>query len=541
MQPLGVTVAGALVLALAGCTPAPALVSTDPEDPPTISHLGSSSGSTTRASDLELPKPAGVEKGDVLLARVAARDNVSADMTAWGWEQVSVEQSAGLLKSWIFVKVAEAGEPAKYSFDISAVSPMGGSVSAFRGVDRVDPIDTFSGEVNPDARTFSTSALLTSVGNDLAVWFGTQVWAGSSCPDDSIRAPSSLTESVDGCLRSKTTGLVYNSAFSQLGAAGTQEAWTGRSAFARTNITQAVALRPAVPQQVADRYASASVDVGTFTLRRKEELWEASGLATSRRNSHVAYIHSENEHHGMVAVDTRDAAVLGRFTVPIPGQFDWEDIATGPCPAGSCLFAGDIGSSRGDGQVRSTFAVYRVPEPTIPGQISGALTGDLFRYAYPDGSHNAEALMVHPVSGEIYVITKTPTGRSGVYKFPSPLPEPSETTVATLIKVASLDVPRWTGNPNNEHAETWHAQVTAAAIHPLANRFLIRTPYRVYEYRGASGGSFESTFTATPIALTAPSGEGQGEAIDYAPDGSAYFTISERESTSYTLKRVDRR
>ena len=89
-------------------------------------------------------------------------------------------------------------------------------------------------------------------------------------------------------------------------------------------------------------------------------------------------------------------------------------------------------------------------------------------------------------------------------------------TVTTLTKVATLDVPPWTGDPGDTAAATWYAQVTAATIHPAANRFLIRTPYRVYEYRGTPGGSFDSALAATPVALTAPSGEGQGEAVEYA-------------------------
>ena len=82
--------------------------------------------------------------------------------------------------------------------------------------------------------------------------------------------------------------------------------------------------------------------------------------------------------------------------------------------------------------------------------------------------------------------------------------------------------------------------MSAAAIHPSADRFLIRTPYMVYEYRAPAGGSFESAFTGTRVTLTAPSSEGQGEAIDYAPDGSGYYTLGEEKAPPYLLKRVDR-
>lgn len=495
-----------------------------------------------RGDTLELPRPNGVEQGDVLLARVAHRDDVSASMTSSGWAQVTTTQSAGLLKAWIFVKVAEVAEPEAYAFEATVPGPMAGSVSAFRGIDRDNPVDAASGQVNGKARALTSPPLRTTVGNDVAVWFGTQVFVGSSCPADTLVAPGGFRGTITTCATSPTSGLAVNVAYAQLGAAASQPGWTGRSRFPRTNIAQVVALRPAVPKQVADRYASRSVDVGTVRLRTTKELWEASGLATSQTQANVAYVHGEEDYPQLVAVDTTDASVLRRFTVPIPSQYDWEDIATGPCPAGSCIFAGDIGSSRSSGLRSTAFAIYRVPEPDVAHAPDGAsLTGELFRFAYPDGVHNAEGLMVHPGTGQIYVVTKSRDGRSGVYAFPTPLPPPSPVTVTTLTKVATLKLPAWPGSPADRHAATWYAQVTAAAIHPFANRFLVRTPYRVYEFRGETGGSFESALTAEPTVLTAPTGERQGEAIDYAADGSAYFTLSEEPTPTYTLRRVDRR
>ena len=48
--------------------------------------------------------------------------------------------------------------------------------------------------------------------------------------------------------------------------------------------------------------------------------------------------------------------------------------------------------------------------------------------------------------------------------------------MTTLTEVTALDVPVWTGDPLSLHARTWLAQVTAAAIHPASNRFLLHRP-----------------------------------------------------------------
>ena len=516
---------------------------------PAITYRGSTSARSTDATSVTVARPAGATAGDVLVARVANRGNVTAEMSGDGWDVVGATHSAALLKSVLLTRVLTADEPATYTFDVSAASNLVASISAYDHVDQARPVEGYAGKVNGNSDVFATPAVTSTLGNTVGLWFGTQLYSGSDCGPAGITAPSGLSEVVESCLPGDD-GIAFESSYRQLGAAGSRTGWVGGSGFDRTNVAQVVTLRPASPVQVADRYASSSVNVGKLwdgydadgardTALPDQVLHEPSGLAASRVNPDVAYVHSESDVEGMVAVSTRDARVVGKYDVAIPQQWDWEDIATGPCPSGSCIFAGDIGRENGKPNPPSTFSVYRVAEPDLAaGETSGRLTGDWFRFRYPDGSHNAEALMVHPVTGRVYVITKEQDGQSGVYAFPATLPAPSSTTVTTLTRVATLDVPTWTGDPENTHAATWYAQVTAAAIHPAANRFLVRTPYAVWEYRGSS---FEAALASQPVALTAPTGEGQGEAIDYATDGSAYYTVSERATAPYMLKRVDRR
>ena len=80
----------------------------------------------------------------------------------------------------------------------------------------------------------------------------------------------------------------------------------------------------------------------------------------------MLYTHSEIDDKTMVAISATDASVLERFTLSNVGQWDWEDIATGPCPAGSCVYAGDIGGAKDGGQVRGNdYNIFRVAEPTV--------------------------------------------------------------------------------------------------------------------------------------------------------------------------------
>jgi hypothetical protein len=376
-----------------------------------------------------------------------------------GWVEVGSSQSAFQLQSVVLTRVATAEEPSTYTFRSSVPTSLVASITGFGNVDSTDPVDRYVGKVNGGSVTLGTPPVTTRAGNELAVWFGTQVASAAGCDSSAISPPASFSAIAGGdCLSGSDAVLALGTAYRQLGAPATGSGWAGSSVLAATNIAQVVTLRPSSLVQAADRFASSSVDVGKIwdgydaagnrdVTLPDSELHEPSGLAASRIDPDTLYVHSESDVQGMVAVDASDARVIGRYDVAIPQQWDWEDIATGPCPTGSCIFAGDIGRSNGKPNPPSTFAVYRVPEPDIAaGEDSGTLTGDWFRFRYPDGAHNAEALMVHPETGAIYVITKEKSGTSGVYAFPDPLPAPSSTKITTLTKVATLHVPTWTGS-----------------------------------------------------------------------------------------------
>lgn len=518
-----------LCAALAGCAfDAPDTEDVTAQALSTITHRASASATALNATSLAIAKPAATAAGDVLIARIANRNQVGATLTTpAGWTVLRSDQSASQLKTWVAWKLASSSEPASYAFGLDIASNVAGSISAFAGADPTSPIDASSGQKNGTSATLAAPAVTTSASNGVAIWLGTQLWGGAACPSSPLVPPSGFTELFDTCLVSTSAGVLFDAATLALGAAGAQPAWTGGSPFANTNTAQVVTLRPAggAACSVGDTYASTYTTLGNLTAT---EIVEVSGLAASRVNPGVLYAHSENNAN-FVAISKTNAAVLGSYVAGVE-PWDWEDIATGPCPAGTCIYMGDIGKSSGHPPPEpTTFAVYRMKEPNLAaGQTSGSITGDRFPFQYPDSAQNAEALLVHPTTGAIYVVTKNgTTGISNVYKFPSPLPAPG--VMATLIKVASVQLPL--GPDGNFRS------VTAGAIHPCADRLLLRTYRAVYEYR-ATGG-FETAFAAAPVTLT-DTVEGQGEAIEYDADGSGYFTMTERAAAPYPLKRVAR-
>lgn len=238
---------------------------------------------------------------------------------------------------------------------------------------------------------------------------------------------------------------------------------------------------------------------------------ELSGLAASRSQPGVLFAHNDSGDSARFwALSASTGAVLQEFLVQGASNRDWEDLSLGPCDAGSCLFLGDIGDNS---RVRTDYAVYVVPEPRV--SSGGATMGVPFErlpFQYPNAEkYNAESLIVDPVSGRPYVLTKMPGGQASLaFRFPLPL---TPGVTATLEQVATLPVPTPTD-----------LQLTGADVAPCGDALLLRMYNRLVLLQ--SDGGLETAFAATPQAVPVAQ-EAQGEAVAFSADGRSYFTASE--------------
>jgi hypothetical protein len=106
--------------------------------------------------------------------------------------------------------------------------------------------------------------------------------------------------------------------------------------------------------------ASYGAPSATGTL--PSSLIELSGVVASRRYPGVLYAHNDSGATANVTVFSDTAAPLGEIVLSNVTAIDWEDIAVGPCAAGSCVFVGDIGDNA---LAYPSRAVYRFAEPDI--------------------------------------------------------------------------------------------------------------------------------------------------------------------------------
>jgi hypothetical protein len=250
------------------------------------------------------------------------------------------------------------------------------------------------------------------------------------------------------------------------------------------------------------------------------DVTESSGLVASRRNPGLYWTHNDSgDGPFLYCIDGRGSA-CGAWRVSGADAVDWEDIAAGPGPdpATPYLYVGDIGDNLGD---RRQIVVYRVPEPVVdraappPAKASPGLTAlaEALTLRYPDGPHDAEALLVHPRTGDVYIVVKEPSPK--VYVARAPI---ESSVTRTLQEVATLPV----GGPAPFNL------VTGGDIAPDGRRVALCTYGDGYELRLPDDApSFDAIWTQPLVPLTLGV-RAQGEGIAYRLDGRALLTTSER-------------
>lgn len=251
----------------------------------------------------------------------------------------------------------------------------------------------------------------------------------------------------------------------------------------------------------------ASVDASVLACGARDigllpkALDELSGLALSRRHADVLYAHNDSgDTARFFALSSVDARLLATFSLSNVLADDWEDIAVGPCATekgSSCVYLADIGDNN---LKRENVVIYELPEPTLSSDKRLSATAHTFRY--PDGPQNAETLLVHPQTGQAYVVGKAFGGASKMYRV----------TLRGANSMASRE-----GSVSLPGGLL--ALATGGSFHPDGKRFALRTYGDLFEYAWPLSG-------VAPKELVVPS-ETQGEAVSYSADGLTWYTASE--------------
>ena len=248
-------------------------------------------------------------------------------------------------------------------------------------------------------------------------------------------------------------------------------------------------------------------------------LVEVSGVVVSRQNPNILWVHNDSGDTARVFALNPAGTHAGIFYLDAAVNVDWEDFAIGPGPiqGQDYLYLSDTGDNN---LIYTSITIYRVPEPALTGltlPITATLTGvETLRMQYPAGArYDAETLLVDPVTGNIYVVTRDRALTGTTYVFRYPWPQRPD-VLFTLELVATI----------NSSIEIKGGDVSAAGDWVILRPHSKTQPVNGMLWYRPAGSALESVFATTPCPAPLVF-EPQGEAIGFTPDGTGYYTISE--------------
>ncbi|GAA2285646.1 hypothetical protein GCM10010149_34480 [Nonomuraea roseoviolacea subsp. roseoviolacea] len=246
------------------------------------------------------------------------------------------------------------------------------------------------------------------------------------------------------------------------------------------------------------RPRSAADDVGERLFRFKDKrITESSGLALSPTHDGIFYTHNDSSAAPVFYAVDGDGRTRATFHVSGAQARDWEAMAATKDPATGrgVLWFADIGDNL-DGAWPDV-SVYKVTEPET--LRDATLPAVRYRFRYADGARNAEGLMVNPVTGRLYVVSKEFAG--SVYAAPAKL---RTGRVNVLRKVAAAPL-----------------MATDAAYAPDGSSYVIRTYFSATVYR--PNGDMIAKMSMPELD--------QAESITYTADGRSVLVGSEGVSS----------
>lgn len=269
-------------------------------------------------------------------------------------------------------------------------------------------------------------------------------------------------------------------------------------------VTALVMVLPGVGTSVARARAKPLTPVPRCEIT-DERLGELSGLVASR-DAWFA-VNDGGSSVRVFVLDPRDCSVRDVIT----SEVDPYDVEGLEMDDRGRLWLADIGDNS---LRRDTVAVH------VVGRDGGT---ELYRFRYPDGPHNAEAMLLGP-DGVPHIVTKDPFGAAGVYR---PAGRPGDEEVTPLERVGTVSVSP-TGTPGGPLPGSLGSVVfTGGAVSHDGTVIALRTYTDAYLYPLSDGG-IPAALRKSPLRVPLPN-EPQGEALAFTPGGTLLSASEGRE------------
>jgi hypothetical protein len=302
-----------------------------------------------------------------------------------------------------------------------------------------------------------------------------------------------------------------------------------------------VAFRPWIEQHLESRARTAYFERGrAYAPRVLEELAplppdlrEASGLAVSRTQPGVLWAHNDSgDTPTLYAIDQK-GKLLAKVAVLDAEAIDWEDIAGGRCPEDGattyCLYIADTGNNS---RAREVLTIYIVDEPSIGETDAGrplSVKARAFRFRYPDGPEDTEAIAVLP-NGDVTIVSKGRMPSISFFGF-------AKTDIVKALMSHDILRAAPQGNTGISPDQGLGRWVTAAAMSPDGRTLAVRTYSEIFFY------TLETTLQGDRWRdLNRPCFLGeiepQGEAMDYLDEQTLIIGSETSKGRQGVLHRV---
>ena len=292
---------------------------------------------------------------------------------------------------------------------------------------------------------------------------------------------------------------------------------------------------------------------------------EASGMIIGRKTTSKARIWTiEDSGNDNVRLWVNDLDGVSRGYHPFDTatvkvrNVDWEALAFYEDTGGKkWIYIGDIGNNNPNNDV--THTIYRTEEPTTTDTQTGAQSTiansvvERIVFDYPFGyDHDAETLMVDPITGDIYIVSKRErvTGEEGsLYKIAAGAANWTVVTSAAPSTVTATDLGEITTNtlaPSPQDQNSRFA-FSGGDISTDGKDVVLRTDRTVYQFHRDSttgaGNSIGDLLTGSsyrPVQVIAAYERGNRESVAFNDAGDKIYTVSEHDPNDSSLDNPNR-
>ncbi len=233
---------------------------------------------------------------------------------------------------------------------------------------------------------------------------------------------------------------------------------------------------------------------------------EASGVADSRSMQGNVWVQEDGDNPNLLHQFSHSGEYKGNIQMPFPNR-DWEDISIGIGPESgkNYIYLAEIGDN--SAVYNNQYYIFRFVEPRT---LSEKITNfDRISFQYPDGSRDAECILLDPATKDIYIVTKREFNVR-IYQLPYPQ---STNEIQTAKFIQSIPL----------------LAITSGGISSDGKEIVLRNYDAIYYWYRKEGESIATTLARNRDKLLPYAKEQQGEGFCFDKNNKGYFTNSELE------------